>query len=114
MAVCDSSSGNGLACHVRCDTPGFCQRGTTAVPTCVANTTIDACGPSCATCEVRANTTATCNGTACVYTCNAGFHMCGNACVADTNTTGANCTAACIQCPGTQDCVNNVCSDPAP
>jgi len=106
MAVCDSNGGT-LGCRIVCDTPGFCLRGTT----CVANNTVDACGASCATCT-RANATATCNGTACVYTCNAGFHMCGNTCVPDTNTTGADCTAACIHCPGAQTCVNNVCTDP--
>jgi hypothetical protein len=34
-------------------------------------------------------------------------------CAPDTNTTGAKCTAACIQCATGQTCVNNVCADPA-
>lgn len=92
-----------------CNTPGYCLRGTS----CVSNDTIAACGASCATCTQPENGTATCNGTACVYMCGAAFHLCpDNTCAANTNTTGARCTSACTQCPGNQDCIDNVCTPP--
>lgn len=45
-----------------------------------------------------ANATATCNGTSCGYTCNAGFHDCGGGnCLADTST--GSCGTSCTACP---------------
>ncbi|HEY5451672.1 MAG TPA: hypothetical protein VIQ54_23115, partial [Polyangia bacterium] len=114
MAACDNVANPGtLSCRVSCNT-GYCQRGTASVPTCVVNTTPEACGANCLTCTPPTNGTVTCNGTACVPACNTNFHLCpNNTCAANTNTTGANCTAACTQCPGNQVCTDNVCSPPA-
>ena len=114
MAACDTATTTTLSCRVLCDSPGFCQRGTTQAPTCVPNNTADACGPTCQMCPTRLNATVSCNGTSCVYACNATFHFCSddNTCASDTNS--ARCTSQCIQCPTGETCVDNMCTPPSP
>jgi hypothetical protein len=112
--VCDSlANPPALGCRVVCNTPGYCLRGTASAPQCVQNNQASACGPNCLTCTDPANGAASCNGTTCAYTCNANFHLCpDNTCASNTNT--ARCGASCMPCPGSQVCIDNVCSPPQP
>jgi len=59
--------------------------------TCVSNLSPTSCGPtSCTACPLPANAMATCDGTMCGFTCNAGFMPVGAACVRTCDT---NCAA---------------------
>ncbi len=60
------------ACSFTCKA-GFCKQGNS----CVAATSIDACGATCAKCTARASYTAACESGACVETCPSG--LCGAA-----------------------------------
>lgn len=53
------------------------------------------CGAACVSCPPVANATPICSSGSCNFTCNAGFHRCGSACVSnnDVNTCGSLCTA---------------------
>ena len=46
------------------------------------------------TCPPRANASVSVQGTSCVYTCNGGFHECGDACLSNTSpdSCGSSCT----------------------
>jgi hypothetical protein len=48
---------------------------------CVANSSTATCGASCTACPVPANSTATCDGVMCGFTCNVGFTLVSGACV---------------------------------
>jgi hypothetical protein len=47
-------------------------------------------------CPPRANASVALNGTECVYTCNSGFHACGDACL--SNTSPDSCGSSCTPC----------------
>src|SRR5688572_26012020 len=51
---------------------------------CKASSSVDSCGTACAPCAPPANSTATCDGTACGFTCDPGYYSNGTACVACT------------------------------
>ncbi len=51
---------------------------------CVFDTSVNSCGSSCKPCSAPTNATATCDGTSCGFTCDAGFAVCGSACCAGT------------------------------
>ena len=58
-----------------------------------------------------ANSTATCDGTKCGFSCNPGSHQCGNACA--SNSDAANCGTSCTVCSapagGTATCTSGTC-----
>ena len=56
----------------------------------------------CTPCPVPANGTATCNGTSCGITCNAGFHNCGGLCVSNTSVPAAAAPASPARCRRTE------------
>src|SRR6185369_2936628 len=59
-----------------------------------------ACNGACAACPTANATAFGCSGTSCVAAaCNAGFHVCGGACVSNAAT--ASCGAMCTACPTT-------------
>ena len=76
------------------------------------------CGTtSCTACTPPANSTATCDGNACGFTCGTGFHACGTACVANTSVSG--CGTSCTACPvptggGTATCDGTSCGGTCP
>ena len=57
---------------------------------------VDCCGAECTQCQAPANGSATCDGSSCGFTCNAGFHAQGSIC--EPNDTLACCGAGCVQC----------------
>jgi hypothetical protein len=69
---------------------------------CLTATSLAGCGMSCSPCQVPANATATCDGTACGYTCRAGFADCDgvatNGCESDLSqsTTCGGCGTNCL------------------
>jgi hypothetical protein len=79
----------------------------------VSNMALATCGSSCTACPASpANGMATCNGTACGFTCNTGYHACGSACV--SNMALATCGSSCTACPaapnnGTATCDGVIC-----
>jgi hypothetical protein len=67
------------------------------------------CLGACAACETPANAASTCSGGTCSSTCNAGFTLCGNACVDSTTDSGA-CGPSCLVCPAGSTCVDSQCT----
>jgi hypothetical protein len=57
-------------------------------------------------CPPRANATITLNGSECVYTCNSGFHACGDACLSNTSpdSCGSSCTPCELRSNATRGC----------
>jgi len=55
--------------------------------TCVSNFSVDSCGTSCTPCVPPANSTATCNGTSCGFSCDDGYEQCTSSCAEMTGTT---------------------------
>jgi hypothetical protein len=93
----------------------------------VANDSIASCGASCLPCATRPNTTVTCNGTGCVYTCATNLADCdgnpNNGCEANILTDPLNC-GGCATAPNdprvcaaggshAQTCNNGMCGCPA-
>ena len=80
---------------------------------CVSNSSTQTCGASCSPCPARTNATATCNGTACGFTCNSGFGNCdgnaANGCETNLNTTDNHCGACGSACSASQACVSGSC-----
>ena len=60
-------------------------------------TSTDNCGICGQTCTAPANATALCADNACDFTCNSGFHRCGDLCY--PNTDPAHCGDTCTECP---------------
>lgn len=71
-----------------------CPSTASTLPVCTLRSSY-ACEQTCnlATCQPPTNSTATCNGTACDFTCNSGFLRCNSACAACT--TPANASPVC-------------------
>jgi hypothetical protein len=67
------------------------------------------CGGACAACNPPANALAECSGSACSFTCSAGFHLCGDSCV-DTTTDSQACGAECTVCPAGSPCNDSQCT----
>ena len=88
-----------------------CATGHCCGMACVSNNSIATCGASCTPCATPANATATCDGTACGFVCNVGFHDCGGPCVSDTAvaTCGASCTACVAPANGVATCDGTGC-----
>jgi hypothetical protein len=62
---------------------GECAAGFHACSSaCSSNASIASCGTSCAACLAPGNATATCDGTACGFTCKPGFSLCNGVCAA--------------------------------
>jgi len=72
---------------------------------CYAND-INHCGPSCASCDAPAYSTATCDGTSCGFTCN--FLQCGSDCV-DPTSDPLNCGECGHDCLG-ETCTSGACT----
>ncbi|MEZ4405981.1 MAG: hypothetical protein R3A52_05850 [Polyangiales bacterium] len=140
MGACVDLSANAAscgACGAACSTPNgvpACERGACATGRCtapfadcdgdVANgcetdtlTAVAHCGACGVACPARANATATCSGSSCGFTCDAGFADCDgdpeNGCEVDTRTSllhcGA-CRAACEVANGTGACAAGACT----
>jgi hypothetical protein len=61
---------------------GTCPAGTNNCSgNCVANDSVNGCGPQCVACKVPANAKATCDGTSCGFECVANYKKCGDACI---------------------------------
>ena len=110
--VCQATSADGgaggYACVTGCSpaTPDLCGS------TCVDTTTNPSHCNSCSNvCPGAANATATCVGSACGFTCNAGFHDCGGVCADDTsvNSCGTSCTACMPPASGMPTCSGGGC-----
>ncbi|HEY0880350.1 MAG TPA: hypothetical protein VGD87_02410, partial [Archangium sp.] len=107
------------SCGTRCDAcpsdpngTALCSNGTCYL-TC-GNGTLK-CGAACATCPtLPANATLGCTvGNACDFTCDTGYHRCGNQCVANDSITGCgpSCTVCSTSFPdATATCQNNQCT----
>ncbi len=79
-------------CGYTCD-PGYHDCGNFLLP-CKDNTSPDYCGARCSPCSAppTTNAHATCTSATCGWECNAGYHLCGNACEAvSPNSCGATC-----------------------
>jgi hypothetical protein len=97
VATCD-----GTACGFTCLT-GFADCDANPANGCEANlTSTSTCGASCTVCPVPANAAPTCNGTACGFTCLAGFADCdanpANGCEANL-ASPSTCGPSCTVCP---------------
>src|SRR5690606_39006643 len=68
-------------------------------------------GSSCTPCSAPPNATATCDGTSCGFTCNTGYHRCGDACVRNdsVNSCGTSCTPCPVPANGTATCDGTSC-----
>ncbi len=111
----------GCATNTDCPQPGVCDARTAACScaagthpcgnTCEPDTSVSACGPSCASCEGIDNAAPACSNSACDFTCNTGFHRCGNECKSDTDvgSCGSNCVPCQAPANGTSVCSNRQC-----
>ncbi len=80
---------------------------------CVPQNTVTACGSRCLSCGGGPNSIPSCTNGVCDFTCQAGFHRCGNACVSNfnVNSCGTTSCAACPQPPNaTATCDGTSCS----
>ena len=66
---------------------------------CVSNSSPATCGTACTPCQPPANATATCDGTACGFTCNQGYTNCDGECV-DTSSDSRHCGGCDRPCEG--------------
>ena len=106
-----------------------CQQGHCRVQTCAppwgncdsnhdngcetnTNTSILHCGACNHECVPPANAAPVCNLGTCDFTCNSGFHRCGDQCYADNDIT--HCGASCISCPdqpnAATSCIGGACT----
>ena len=89
---CDSNDSNG------------CETNT--------NTSLQHCGGCNVPCTAPDNAAAICNSGSCDFTCNAGYHRCGDLCYPDNDPN--HCGAACINCPtqpnAATSCVSGACT----
>jgi photosystem II stability/assembly factor-like uncharacterized protein len=76
----------------------------------------DACGPSCTPCSAPQNGAPVCLNGSCDFTCNTGYHRCGDKCLSDTS--AQSCGARCEPCPaprgGGSICQNGACVPTCP
>jgi hypothetical protein len=97
---------SGGACGSVCNT-GFGDCNSNPADGCEVDTRASPshCGACNNACPARANATATCTGSACGFTCNAGFADCNNnpadGCEVNTQTSATNCGACGASCSGT-------------
>lgn len=81
--------------------------------TCVLNSDPVTCGGGCTPCPVPENARATCDGTACGFSCAAGFHLCDSACVPEARPCGVplpdgKCTDS-MRCGMAGECIGTSC-----
>jgi|GEM_PF-6836482 len=82
----------------RCEcAPGQVTCGTTCLEASSLQTDPKNCGACGRTCKAPGGATSICVAGACTFTCKAGFHRCGDACLSDTNVN--HCGASCTSCP---------------
>jgi hypothetical protein len=104
-----------IAANAACT--GQCTAGThNCNDFCVADDAATACGTSCLTCPVPANSTASCSGGTCGFTCKANYKKCGSTCIANSACctandcgTGMACTGSACVCSGTTKLCNGAC-----
>jgi hypothetical protein len=100
-AVCPASAPNcspavsGFVCTTGCTAvaPTLCGKQCVDLQTSVTH-----CGGCNNACAAVLNGTSSCTGGQCAFTCNAGFHACGGACV--SNDSIASCGGSCTACSG--------------
>lgn len=125
---CDAASGScqaGCDHDAQCGANGVCDLGThqcgcgsgyhDCSGTCAANNSVASCGQSCSACPAQANASASCDGTQCVYSCDASARSCGGGCAAcptggvtQTGCSGSACVAT--ACASGYLLCNGVCS----
>jgi hypothetical protein len=99
-AVCGASAplcapnGTGFSCTSGCSgqAPTLC--GTQCVDLATSRTHCGACNN---TCGAVGNAQVTCSASSCQFSCDTGFHACGNSCA--TNTNPNTCGTSCTPCP---------------
>ena len=101
--TCDGTN-CGLSCASSA-TPNFCNG------MCVANS-VTTCGSTCQTCTPPPNGTALCSFGTCDFTCNVGFHRCGNQCLPDSSPD--SCGTSCTPCPPGPANTTTTCTQASP
>ncbi|MER2565381.1 MAG: EGF domain-containing protein [Myxococcaceae bacterium] len=108
-------------CRLTADCPmgASCSSGTCSCPTgqhacgqtCVPDDATSSCGTRCSVCAQPANSTSTCSGGACGFTCATGYAQSGTTCVdideCSTNNGGCSASATCTNTPGARTCACN-------
>jgi alpha-tubulin suppressor-like RCC1 family protein len=101
------------ACGLVCD-PGFADCDHERATGCEVDvrTSLANCGACDRRCTPPADAQPSCAAGACGFTCNAGYHRCGEACASDSAV--ASCGTACAPCPaapanGTATCAGGAC-----
>jgi hypothetical protein len=109
-------------CGRRCGAGTICQGGECVTNgcganlhpcsgSCVSNGDPAHCGSSCSPCPAPASAAATCDGTACGFTCNGGYHKCGASCAANSSpqSCGSSCTPCTAPANATATCDGSAC-----
>lgn len=79
---------------------------------CVADDSVQGCGPSCTVCQPPANSTPRCTDDACDFDCNAGYFRCGGQCYAENDVVcdEASCSICRVPANGSAACSGSSCS----
>jgi hypothetical protein len=75
---------------------------------CADTTAVTSCGSTCTPCSAPDHSVATCDGIACGFACDVGYHACGDACAADDDV--AMCGASCSPCPDAPENAHATCN----